>query len=153
MSNTSMTSGESVKLQQHARWLGARARLGVDQASPSRISRDMLAGLPVKRGRGRPPKPPEELEDAPPPVKVYIPSWGAPVNLLGLPTPRIIIQLVALRARWQALLWRRFQLVRLADGIAALDGVVEGLAPSGGLLLRDSGGVLREITTGELTLG
>lgn len=57
-----------------------------------------------------------------------------------------------LHRRWGSLLWRRSQYVRLADGAGVLEGVVEGLAPSGGLLLRLQDGALREVTNGELLL-
>lgn len=57
-----------------------------------------------------------------------------------------------LRARWDALLWRRSQGVRLADGASIVEGVVEGLDPGGGLRLRLDGGRVRILTTGELLL-
>lgn len=55
-------------------------------------------------------------------------------------------------ARWGELLWRSQQSVRLADGVAVLQGVVEGVAPSGALQLRMGDGSLREIRTGELLI-
>lgn len=56
----------------------------------------------------------------------------------------------ALWARWEALLWRRMQSVRVADGGQEWEGIVEGLSPSGGLWLRDAKGARVELTTAEL---
>ena len=56
------------------------------------------------------------------------------------------------RARWESLLWRHSQLVRLSDGADVVEGTVEGLAASGALLLRLANGATREISTGELLL-
>ena len=68
-------------------------------------------------------------------------------DLLTLPSPQLVS---VVHERWEALLWRMAQGVRLSDGKDVVEGVVEGLAPSGGLLLRIPDGTLREITTGEL---
>jgi len=55
-------------------------------------------------------------------------------------------------ARWEALLWRRSQVVRVTDGGQEYEGIVEGLSPSGGLWLRDNAGVRIELTTAELLI-
>lgn len=75
---TPMTSAESEMRvselhSQHARWVTARARLW----------------------GGRPPKP------IPPVARVTVEplaSWGAPINMLDLPSPRFLIRFAALRS-------------------------------------------------------
>jgi len=54
------------------------------------------------------------------------------------------------QARWESLLWRRWQEVRIDQGGASLSGVVEGLAPSGALLIRTAGGVV-EVAVGDVS--
>jgi len=46
------------------------------------------------------------------------------------------------QTRWESLLWRRWQEVQIDQSGASLSGVVEGLAPSGALLIRTAGGVV-----------
>ena len=62
-------------MAQHSNWLAARSRL--------------WAGAPPKTA----PVPDRADEPVPEPVV----PWGAPINLLDLPSPRFIIRLVALR--------------------------------------------------------
>jgi biotin-(acetyl-CoA carboxylase) ligase len=52
--------------------------------------------------------------------------------------------------RWEALLWRRRQEVRVAEGGTVVEGVVEGLGPTGVLRLRDAHGTLHEISVGDV---
>lgn len=54
--------------------------------------------------------------------------------------------------RWRGLLWRRNQVVRLADQGLVIEGVIEEVTAMGSLLLRVATGETREITTGELLL-
>lgn len=56
----------------------------------------------------------------------------------------------SLVARWNELLWRRNQVVKLALTGEELEGIVEGLSSAGSLLLRTADGGLRELATGEL---
>ncbi len=58
----------------------------------------------------------------------------------------------AVLQRWEALLWRQSQSVLLSDDGSVIEGVVEGLAPSGGLRLRLADGRVREVITGELVI-
>jgi BirA family transcriptional regulator, biotin operon repressor / biotin---[acetyl-CoA-carboxylase] ligase len=70
-------------------------------------------------------------------------------GLLGLPGDKLVS---VVQERWEHLLWHRSQEVRLADGDAVLEGVVLGLASSGGLFLKLKDGSQREILNGELLL-
>lgn len=54
------------------------------------------------------------------------------------------------RRSWEAMLWRRWQQVRVDDAGTTVHGVVEGLAPSGALLLRRSGGEVVEVAVGDI---
>ena len=54
--------------------------------------------------------------------------------------------------RWESLLWRRQQQIRLAGNGPLCTGVVEGLSPSGCLRLRRADGSLVEIVAGDLEL-
>jgi BirA family biotin operon repressor/biotin-[acetyl-CoA-carboxylase] ligase len=53
---------------------------------------------------------------------------------------------------WLARLWRRRQRVRLAADQDVLDGVIEGVAVDGALLIRPPGGALQRIAVGDLQL-
>lgn len=57
-----------------------------------------------------------------------------------------------IRRQWEELLWRRSQKVRIAEGGAEVEGVVEGLSASGALRVRDAAGSILEIATGEVLL-
>lgn len=74
MSTPSMTS-ETVKLAQHERWVGARARL--------------WNGAPAEKLVKRPPIPALPLD--------VVEGWGAPVNLVDKPSALTVIRLVALK--------------------------------------------------------
>jgi biotin-(acetyl-CoA carboxylase) ligase len=54
------------------------------------------------------------------------------------------------QARWEALLWRLWQDVRIDQGGTSVSGVVEGLAPSGALRVRTAVGVL-ELAVGDVS--
>ncbi len=54
--------------------------------------------------------------------------------------------------RWQSLLWRRRQLVRVDTTDEILVGTVEGLSPSGSLLVRERDGRRREVSVGDVLL-
>jgi len=54
------------------------------------------------------------------------------------------------QARWESLLWRRWQEVRIDQIGALLSGVVEGLAPSGALRIRTAAGVV-EVAVGDVS--
>ena len=54
--------------------------------------------------------------------------------------------------RWEALLWRRRQQVRVDASDVAYVGTVEGLSPTGALLVREDDGRLREINVGDVLL-
>ena len=54
------------------------------------------------------------------------------------------------RAKWEALLWRRRQRIVVSQDGTTLHGIVEGLAPSGALLLRQDDGLRLEITVGDV---
>jgi biotin-(acetyl-CoA carboxylase) ligase len=53
--------------------------------------------------------------------------------------------------RWEALLWRRAQAVRVEQDGTTLYGVVEGLSRSGALRLRAPDGELLEVAVGDLS--
>ena len=55
--------------------------------------------------------------------------------------------------RWQGLLWRRQQAIRVDQDGAIIRGVVEGLAASGSLRVRTADGMLTEISTGDVLTG
>ena len=57
-----------------------------------------------------------------------------------------------LHGEWLGRLWRHRQTVRLAVGDETLEGLVEGAAVDGTLLLRLLDGALRRITTGDVLL-
>jgi BirA family biotin operon repressor/biotin-[acetyl-CoA-carboxylase] ligase len=52
--------------------------------------------------------------------------------------------------RWEALLWRRHQQVRVDQDGTTVHGVVEGLAASGALRLRRQDGTVLELAVGEI---
>ncbi len=54
--------------------------------------------------------------------------------------------------RWESLLWRRRQQVRIDASDEVFVGTVEGLAPSGALLVREQDGEVREISVGDVLL-
>ena len=54
-------------------------------------------------------------------------------------------------SRWEALLWRRRQAVRVEQDGPTLYGVVEGLSPSGALRLRAPDGELIEVSVGDVS--
>ena len=56
----------------------------------------------------------------------------------------------AIRGRWEALLWRRSQAVRVDQDGPTLYGVVEGLTSSGALRLRAPDGELIEVAIGDV---
>jgi BirA family biotin operon repressor/biotin-[acetyl-CoA-carboxylase] ligase len=53
--------------------------------------------------------------------------------------------------RWEALLWRRSQAVRVKQDGPTLYGVIEGLSPSGALRLRTPDGELNEVSVGDVS--
>ncbi len=53
--------------------------------------------------------------------------------------------------RWESLLWRRTQAVRVEQEGPTLYGVVEGLTPSGALRLRGPNGEIVEVATGDVS--
>jgi BirA family transcriptional regulator, biotin operon repressor / biotin---[acetyl-CoA-carboxylase] ligase len=55
-----------------------------------------------------------------------------------------------IRQRWEQLLWRRSQAVRVEQDGPTLYGVVEGLSATGALLLRAPDGELREVAVGDV---
>jgi biotin-(acetyl-CoA carboxylase) ligase len=57
----------------------------------------------------------------------------------------------AIWERWETLLWRRTQAVRVEQDGATLYGVVEGLSPTGLLRLRTPNGELSEIAVGDVS--
>jgi BirA family biotin operon repressor/biotin-[acetyl-CoA-carboxylase] ligase len=59
--------------------------------------------------------------------------------------------LCEVRRDWEALLWRRRQQIVVRQDGLALHGIVEGLAPSGALLLRQDDGRLVEVTVGDVS--
>jgi biotin-(acetyl-CoA carboxylase) ligase len=52
--------------------------------------------------------------------------------------------------RWEQLLWRRWQTVRVDQGGLIAEGVVLGLTPTGALRVRSANGETTEISVGEL---
>jgi BirA family transcriptional regulator, biotin operon repressor / biotin---[acetyl-CoA-carboxylase] ligase len=58
--------------------------------------------------------------------------------------------LPALRAEWEALLWRRRQRIGVSQDGDVLHGIVEGLSASGALLLRQDDGRCIEVTVGDV---
>jgi BirA family transcriptional regulator, biotin operon repressor / biotin---[acetyl-CoA-carboxylase] ligase len=56
-----------------------------------------------------------------------------------------------IRARWEALLWRRHQAVRVEQDGPTLYGVVEGLSAAGALRLRSPDGELVEVAVGDVS--
>ncbi len=58
----------------------------------------------------------------------------------------------ALWLRWETLLWRRRQQVRIDVSGEVYLGIVEGLRPSGALLVREDNGRLRELSVGDVLL-
>jgi BirA family biotin operon repressor/biotin-[acetyl-CoA-carboxylase] ligase len=112
-------------------------------------------GLNVRYGAAR---------DALPPLATAI-DWdlGRPLArgpLLGALLRELAPLLAAPATAWEAelygewlgRLWRRQQTVRLAQGAETLEGMVEGAATDGTLLLRLPDGALRRITTGDVLL-
>lgn len=53
--------------------------------------------------------------------------------------------------RWEALLWRRRQQIRLDAEDRTLIGTVEGLGPSGTLIVREDSGNAVEVTVGDIS--
>lgn len=53
---------------------------------------------------------------------------------------------------WRKLLWRRHQVVQLADSRGVVEGVIEDVTPSGTLVLQMADGGQREVAIGELLL-
>lgn len=106
---------------------------------------------------------PRELAELPPTAGSLLQAAGRPVHRgellvlllerlgdwLGMP---LGARAPAVRAEWEARLWRLGQRVRAEDGGEELDGVVEGLDEDGALLLRLEDGTPRRIVTGELIL-
>jgi BirA family biotin operon repressor/biotin-[acetyl-CoA-carboxylase] ligase len=56
------------------------------------------------------------------------------------------------RARWEALLWRRHQRVQVDDEGKVVEGTVLGLSATGALRLRSANGRLLEIVIGDVWL-
>jgi BirA family transcriptional regulator, biotin operon repressor / biotin---[acetyl-CoA-carboxylase] ligase len=54
--------------------------------------------------------------------------------------------------RWESLLWRREQQVRIDTSDDGFIGTVEGLGPTGALLVRTADGQLREVSVGDVLL-
>jgi len=54
-------------------------------------------------------------------------------------------------ARWQTLLWRRMQAVRVQQDGPTLYGVIEGISSSGAIRLRTPDGDLTEVAVGDVT--
>jgi BirA family biotin operon repressor/biotin-[acetyl-CoA-carboxylase] ligase len=52
--------------------------------------------------------------------------------------------------RWERLLWRRRQQVRVDTSNVIVEGIVEGLAPSGALRIREASGRTIEISVGDV---
>ncbi|MBM2809460.1 MAG: birA [Chloroflexi bacterium] len=69
--------------------------------------------------------------------------------LLGLPDPVFIRHL---HARWQTLLWRRQQQVRVDDGRVVLTGAAVGVSRSGALRLRIADGSICEVVVGDVLI-
>jgi BirA family biotin operon repressor/biotin-[acetyl-CoA-carboxylase] ligase len=69
--------------------------------------------------------------------------------LLGLPDP-VFIQ--HLHARWETLLWRRQQQVRVDDGRAVVTGAAVGVSRSGALRLQIADGSIREVVVGDVLI-
>lgn len=101
-------------------------------------------------------------KDIPPAATSLSAELGRPVSrqlILGAVLDRVQGYLApgsgtegTIHDRWQQLLWRNHQGIRLADGSSVIEGIVEGVSPSGGLRLRTTTGEIRELQTGELLI-